>query len=67
MVERAAPGRDMAHKALKAHTSTHTAHKAIYKWILLSLQSVCHNRWPRPLTRVFVAVIERTYPEGWHA
>jgi hypothetical protein len=28
---------------------------------------VCHNRWPRLLTRVFVAVIERTYPEGWHA
>jgi hypothetical protein len=38
-----------------------------YKNKLLLLQSVCHNRWPRPLTRVFVAVIERTFPEGWHA
>ncbi len=38
-----------------------------YKNKLLLLQSICHNRWPRPLMCVFIAVIERTYPEGWHA
>jgi hypothetical protein len=50
-----------AHRALKAHTSTQRAHRVTHKWILLLLQSVCHNMC------VFVAVIERTYPEGWHA